>query len=88
MTIKLATGVTSVSLKNLNDGGYTISFTNCTAGDTIYMHSGSGIVTATSTTGIFDKWNKNLFRMVYGWNNIEVTGACEITVTAKYPLLI
>lgn len=86
--IKLATGVTSITIKNLSDAGYTISFTGCVAGDTININNGLGILNAVSTTNIFSKWNKNWIRLVNGYNYWQITGACEITVKAKFPILI
>jgi phage-related protein len=78
---------TGASIKNMSDGGRICSFSALSTGETIYIDNQKKIITSSTNNYRFDKWNKVWFRLVKGVNNIQVTGKCNITFTAQYPII-
>lgn len=88
LEIQLTGSNTSVQLKNVTDGGRIVSFTTLSTNELITMVNQLGILTSSTGLDRYSKWNKNWFRLTTGTNYIEVTGACELTLQAKYPLIL
>jgi len=86
--IELAGTTTNITLKNLSDGGREFSFTGLQSGETISVdNENKYIISDIPAVYRFSNFNKNWFRMVYGINQIEVTGECIITVRTQYPII-
>lgn len=79
---------TAITLKNLSDGGREFTFTGLQSGETISVdNENKYIISDVPSVYRFSNFNGNWFRLVYGINNIEVTGECVITVRTQYPII-
>lgn len=86
---KLEGSSIGVTLKNLSDGGREFKFTGLKQGETIYVdNERNTIITDEINTYRISDFNKNWLRLVYGKNQIEVTGQCRIQTRMKYPLYV
>lgn len=86
--IGLAGTTTGITLKNLSDGNREFSFTGLSSGETISVdNENKYILSDMPSVYRFSKFNKNWFRLVYGINQIEVTGECVITVKTQFPII-
>lgn len=88
LEIRLKGSSTGVTLTNLSDIGYSIQFSNLNTSEIITLKNKLGLITSSTGLNRLDKWNFNFLRLVAGVNHIQVTGACEIILTAKYPIII
>ena len=85
--IELQGTTTDITLANLSDGGREFSFTGLSTGETISVdNENKYIVSDVPAVYRFSEFNKNWLRLVYGINQIEVTGECIITVRTQYPI--
>lgn len=82
---------TGITLKNLNDGGREFKFENLNLGETISVNNGSSGVKAivSDLAGVYrlDNFNKKWLRLVYGQNNIQVTGKCILKIKSQFPIV-
>lgn len=85
LTIKPASGVTDITISNTSDNDRTLQFTDLPASNIeIFMDNEHGIITETSGYNLYDNFNMNFFRCVYGDNILEVDGNCEITISGRF----
>ena len=83
--IDTATGIT---LKNLTDGGREFVFSTLNTTETVYVNNQRKQIISDTNLYRYSKFNKNWFRLVYGINQIRVTGKCILKVRSQFPIII
>ena len=78
---------TGVSIKNNSDDGRTMSFSGLDLEETVTIDCGKKTIVSSSDVYRFDDWNKVWFRLVQGYNYIDVTGKCIIKFRTQYPII-
>ena len=85
LTIIKASGTSSFSIVNHNDGDREFLFSNLpTASTTIQIDNENGIITELSGVDLYSKFNLNFFRLVPWDNNLTVTGNGELVITGRF----
>jgi len=80
---------TSFILTNLSDGGRQFEFTSLTSGETIYINNESGtIISDLDLNRLPNLTDKKFFRLVYGVNQIQVTGEMILKIRYQYPIIV
>lgn len=64
----------------------TTSFGGLTVGEVIYVDNNKKQIISSLGNYLYDDFNKNWLRLVYGWNYFTVTGNCTITFRIQYPV--
>jgi len=86
--IELKGTSTNFSLKNLSDGGREFAFSDLQTNETISVdNQNKYIISDVPSVYRFSKFNGNWFRLLYGINQIEITGECFITVRTQFPII-
>ncbi len=79
---------TGISLKNLSDCGRIFSFNGLQTGEIISIdNKNKYIISDNPLVYRFANFNKNWFRLVYGVNQIEVTGKCDLKIRMQFPII-
>lgn len=82
-------GDTSVKLENLTNGGKSFEFTGLNNNEVIYVNNSTEqIYSALSATRLTNLTDKRFFELVYGKNQIRVTGKCIIEVRMQFPMMV
>lgn len=86
LTITPASGVTTFSIRNENDGGRTFALTNLPAsGIKIAVDSQTGIIRELNfNTNLYGGFNMNFMRFVQGDNLLVVNGDGELLIEGRY----
>lgn len=80
-------GSTSLTLKNLTDGGREFIFTELTDGETISVDNEKKIIISSMPSVYrYSNFNKNWFRLTQGMNYIEVIGKCTLDFKCEFPI--
>ena len=79
----------TIKLENLQDGGRITQINNLQAGEIVTLENDIQFI-ETNTTGIYrlKDFNRNWLRLIYGQNQIKVTGKCRIILRSKFPIAI
>lgn len=78
----------NVTLRNLSKAGEIFGFTNLLLNETVSVDNENEIIVSNkANSNPFEKFNRNWLELVYGVNNIEVTGKCKIWVKSQFPIL-
>lgn len=86
LTINITKG-TSFSIINHSDGDREFSFTNIPAVPiTIYVDNENEVITNSRDLNLYDCFNFEFFRMVNGYNNLEITGNAIIEMNCEFPI--
>lgn len=89
--IELVNGETNVELKNLSNGGKILKFTGLTPNEIVSIDcENEYMLSNLFGSNPFSKFNvgvkKYWLDLVYGVNQIEVTGKCKIWVKSHFPI--
>jgi phage-related protein len=80
-------GAGDVSIVNKSDGGREFKFTGLADQETIYIQNEDRhIETDLTDTLRYNNFNGNYLKLVRGVNQMEITGACKITLKYRYTL--
>ncbi len=80
---------TSVKLENLSDGGRVFEFTNLQTNETVYVNNATKhIISDTGLYRLSNLTNKQFLRLIYGVNQIKVTGKCTLQFRSQYPIAV
>lgn len=86
LTIKVTEG-NSFSIINHSDNDRVFSFENLpSAPIEIYIDNENEVITNSKDLNIYDCFNFNFFRLVHGYNNIELTGDADVSFTCEFPI--
>lgn len=74
-------------IKNLSDGGRLFAFASLQDGETVYVQNDDRhIATSLANTHRFDAFNGNYLKLVYGKNELEISGAAKIKLRYRFIL--
>jgi len=79
---------TSFSIKNLTYKGEAVTFENLNVNETIYINGENKRVISSTGLYRYNNWNKKTLNLIYGKNNIEVTGKIKLLVRSQYPIAL
>lgn len=85
--IELQESETGFSITNNSDGGRVCSFSGLDTSETIYIDNQKKTIVSDTDAYRFDEWNKIWFRLVQGYNYIDIVGKCIITFKTQYPII-
>lgn len=88
LEFQLVGNQTSLTLKNLSDGGREFKFTDLTENEKIYVDNEMEQIITDNLQFPFrlGNFNKKWLRLGYGCNQIEVIGKCYLKFRYKFPL--
>jgi len=78
---------TGISLSNLSNGGETFTFTNLTVNEKVYINNDRKQIISDLGLYRLGNFNRKWFRLIYGVNQIQVTGKCSLSFRYRFPLL-
>jgi len=80
---------TSVSFKNLTNGGEEFTIENLQIGETVYINMETGRIKS-SLAGVYHlgDCNKNWTSLVYGINRIEISGKINLYTRMQFPMIL
>lgn len=82
-------GSTSVKLENLTNSGKIFEITELNNNEVIYVNNETEkVYSVLSQTRFNNITNKRFFELVYGKNQIKITGKCKIIVRQQFPMMI
>jgi Phage tail protein. len=86
--IELLSG-TGFSISNLTDGNRTLSFDNLQSGEIIYINNErKQIISSLPNTYRYSNSNKTWFRLVRGYNSVQITGDVNVSFRTVYPIAL
>lgn len=86
--IQLVDGETDITLKNLSNGGKEFKFVGLSPNEIVSIdNQNEFIVSSNPLSNPFSKFNENWLELVYGTNQILVTGVCKLWVKSIFPIL-
>lgn len=86
--IQLVDGETNVQLKNLSNGGQIMKFEGLNPNERVSIDNENEVIQSDiPLSNPFLKFNRNFLELVYGTNQIEVTGKCKIWTKMQFPIL-
>lgn len=86
--IQLLNGATGVTLKNLSNGGKEFKFEGLYPNERVSIDNENHFILSDKPfSNPFAKFNGNFLELVYGVNQIEVTGKCKIWTKMQFPIL-
>jgi phage-related protein len=78
-----------VSITNITDNGNTFSFEGLYVGETVYVDNTKKIIKSDQFNKFrYNEFNKKWFRLLYGENQIQITGKCILRVRSSFPIAI
>ena len=79
---------TDVQIKNLSNGGEVFLFEGLSVGEIISVDNENEVVISSLFgSNPFSKFNKNWLELVYGTNQLEITGKIKLWVKSQFPIL-
>lgn len=80
---------TGLSIVNLTNNNKEFEFTGLDVGETIYVNNDlKQIISGTNGNYRLSKFNKGWLDLVYGVNQLQVTGKCQLEFRCQFPLYI
>lgn len=78
---------TSFFIINHSDGDREFSFTNIPAVPiTIYIDNENEVITNSRNLNLYDYFNFEFFRLVNGYNNLEISGNAVVEMNCEFPI--
>lgn len=84
ITITTGVGVNSFSINNVTDNNRLFSFTSLLGNETLTIDNDKQIITSTSGINRLNSFNFNFFRLLRGWNKLEVNGNGTVQLKIRY----
>lgn len=86
--IELVDGETNVQIRNLSNGGEVLAFTGLSPNETISVDCENEIIVSDLFgSNPFSKFNKVFLELVYGTNQLEITGKVKLWFKSCFPIL-
>lgn len=79
---------TGFKLKNLTDSGRESTFTTLNTEEKVYVNNQRKQIISDDNVYRYGNFNNNWFRLVYGINQIQVTGKGTLAVRSQFPIMI
>jgi hypothetical protein len=86
--VELVGDSTGFSLKNNTNSGKTLTFSGLSALETVYINNEKKQIISDTDLYRYDKFNSVWLELLYGQNQIVVTGKCRIWVRSQFPLIV
>jgi len=84
--ITVSTTPTTVTFTNTTDSNRFTSIGGLTVGEVVYLNNNKKQMISSLSNYLYDDFNKNWIRLLYGTNTFDVVGRCTITFRVQYPV--